>query len=141
MSLRPTDDHFVEEDTMPRVDLDEEDGPDDSDITPAEVVADVIGEKPRRNVIRQKDGGGLSSAADTDDQENMESAIEAVEDEGRGKRKRKENQLYVGWWRHEAKDGKDMPGEPGMDVGVDVDDGGTKRGRRKQNGSKWQART
>lgn len=59
------------------VNFDEEDGPDDSDITPAEVVADVIGEETRRHIVRHKDGGGLSSAADTDNQELVESSKES----------------------------------------------------------------
>ena len=107
---------------MPCVDMDEEDGPDDSDITPAEVVADVLGKTPERSIIRQANRSGLSSVADTDDladnSRNVapEVAVE-VEEKGRGKRKKKENRLYAGWWRHEAKDGSDMPSEPGMDVG------------------------
>lgn len=98
--------------------MDEEDGPDDSDITPAEVIADILGKTPERSVIRQANRRGLSSAADTDDSQRVppEVAVE-VEEKGRGKRKKKENQLYAGWWRHEAKDGSDMPSEPGMDVG------------------------
>jgi hypothetical protein len=43
IDLRPTDDEVVSEDAMPCVNMDEEDGPDDSDIMPAEVVADIVG--------------------------------------------------------------------------------------------------
>jgi hypothetical protein len=46
VELRPTDDEVVLEDDMPRVNMDEEDGPDDSDILPAEVVADIVGSLP-----------------------------------------------------------------------------------------------
>ena len=93
---------------MPRVQMDEEDGPDDSDITLAEVVADIVGEMPQRCIVRQQaNGGGLSSTADTNDTEVA--VIEEPEEKGRGKRKKKENQLYAGWWRHEAIDGRDMP--------------------------------
>jgi hypothetical protein len=99
--------------------MDEEDGPDDSDITPAEVVADILGKTPERSIIRQANRSGLSSVADTDDladdSRNVapEVAVEVEEKGrlGRGKREKKENQLYAGWWRHEAKDGSDMPSE------------------------------
>ena len=119
IDLRPTDDEVVSEDAMPCVNMDEEDGPDDSDIMPAEVVADIVGKQPQRCLIRQADGGGLSSAADTDSNALLDVAVEVpAEEKGRGKRKKKENQLYAGWWRHEAKDGTDMPGEPGMDISI-----------------------
>jgi hypothetical protein len=131
---------------MPRVNMDEEDGPDDSDITPAEVVADIVGKAPQRRIVRQADGGGLSSAADIgetqdDVPEVAGSVVEVPEEKGRGKRKKKENQLYAGWWRHEAEDGRDMPGEPGM-IEMATEEKNLKRVQRKQNGSKFtQVRT
>ena len=104
--------------------MDEEDGPDDSDITPAEVIADIVGKTPKRCIIRQANacGSGLSSAADTDAPyaapEVAEPVAEVVEEKGRGKRRKRENRLYAGWWRHEGKDGSDLPVERGMDIGV-----------------------
>jgi hypothetical protein len=56
---QPTDDDPIVEDTMLSVDMGEEDGPDDSDITPAEVVANIVGRRPRRDFVRQANGGGL----------------------------------------------------------------------------------
>ena len=122
--LRPTDDDFITEDTMPCVQMDEEDGPDDSDITPAEVIADIVGKTHERCIVRQENGSGLSSAADTSaplahvGDDAAPESVEVAEETGRGKRKKKENSLYAGWWRHEAKDGRDMPCEPGMDIGI-----------------------
>jgi hypothetical protein len=50
----------------------------------------------------------------------LDVAVEVLAQEGWGKHKKKENQLYAGWWWHQAKDGMDMPGEPGMDVSIGV---------------------
>jgi hypothetical protein len=117
---------------MLSVNMDEEDGPDDSDITPAEVVGDIVGEIAQRDFIRQTNGGGLSSATDIDTPEIAGLVVEVPEEKGRGKRKKRENQLYAGWWRHEAEDGRDMPSEPGMDIGVEIATDEKKRAQSKR---------
>jgi hypothetical protein len=120
--LRPTDDEFIIEDAIPSIHMDEKDGPDDSDITPAEVVADIVGRIPRRCIVQHANSDGLSSVADTDASHMAQApevagSVESVEEKGRGKCKKKKNMLYAGWWRHEARDGRDMPCKPGMDIG------------------------
>jgi hypothetical protein len=99
---------------MPLVDQDEEDGPDDS-------VADVI-KKPKGRVTRKAEGDGLRSAALAEDLEADSEPMEpqAMEDagnleEGRGKRARKPNRLYLGWLRHNDSDDSEV--EHGMGAG------------------------
>jgi hypothetical protein len=115
---------LIIEDVIPCIHMDDEDGPDDSDITPAEVVADIVGRIPGRCIVRHANGDGLSSVADTEalhvaraPEVQAAGSVESVEEKGRGKRKKKDNLLYAGWWWHEARDGRDMPCEPGMDIG------------------------
>jgi hypothetical protein len=106
---------------MPLVDQDEEDGPDDSDISPAAVIADVI-KKPKGRVTRKAEGGGLCSTALAEDLEADSEPMEpqAMEDagnleEGRSKRARKLNRLYLGWLYHNDSDDSEV--EHGMDAG------------------------
>jgi hypothetical protein len=107
---------------MPPVELGEDDGVDDSDISPKTLIADILGKKPRksRRVVENAQGG-LSSAADaesTDDIEgdaevgdNVEEVSEKAETSGRSKRIRKPNALYAGWRRHFDEDGSEDEGE------------------------------
>lgn len=101
--------------------VDEEEGPDDSDISPAAVVADVTaGKKKRGRVARKSDGSGLRSTALAD---NFEMVLEPVASEvtgsaeeakeGRPKRAKKPNQHYLGpgWLYHDDEDDSDVEPE------------------------------
>ncbi|KAJ7196687.1 hypothetical protein GGX14DRAFT_672342 [Mycena pura] len=101
-TLPADDENDVAEDQMPRVDMDEEDGPDDSDISPGAVIADVTGIKKRRRVAKKPDGVGLCSAAAAEDPE-AEVGPDDLEGEkedsklGRSKRLRKVTRRYLDW--------------------------------------------
>lgn len=76
--------------------MDDEDGPDDSDITPAEVVADIVGRIPGRCIVRHANGDGLSSVADTEalhvaraPEVQAAGSVESVEEKGRGSARKK----------------------------------------------------
>ncbi|KAK6996841.1 hypothetical protein R3P38DRAFT_2654258, partial [Favolaschia claudopus] len=100
----PTEDEDAAEDVMPAIEAEE--GPDDSEISPRAVLADV-GNKRRGRVSRKKDGG-LRSTAQADDLDveppAEDDAEEAQDDKpkemGPGKRAIKPNRLYKGWTRH-----------------------------------------
>src|ERR1700761_1501692 len=62
----PPDNKEVMEDCMPRVDRDEEDGLDDSDVSVAAVIADVA-KQHKGHVARKAEGGGLRSTALAED--------------------------------------------------------------------------
>lgn len=101
--------------------VDEEEGPDDSDISPAAVVADVTASKRRRGrVARKSDGSGLRSMALADDFEMVlepvaSEATGSAEEtkEGRPKRAKKPNQHYLGpgWLYHDDEDDSDVEPE------------------------------
>ncbi|KAJ7211424.1 hypothetical protein GGX14DRAFT_697434 [Mycena pura] len=95
----------VEEDHMPSVDRDEEDGPDDSDISPATVIADVI--HRRKGRVARKEEGGLRSTAVAESMEaeaEDESESDAEETNRRSTRLRKPNRRYLGWLTHNDSD-------------------------------------
>ncbi|KAJ7748705.1 hypothetical protein B0H14DRAFT_3603971 [Mycena olivaceomarginata] len=99
--------------------VDEEEGPDDSNITPAAVVADVTVSKKRRDcVARKTKGSGLRSAALTDDidavPEPMFEAMDGAEEvkeqgTGRPTQAKKPNRHYLrpGWLSHEDEQDSD----------------------------------
>ncbi|KAF8158683.1 hypothetical protein K438DRAFT_1777022 [Mycena galopus ATCC 62051] len=105
---------FAEDD---EAQLDNEEGPDDSDVLVAAVIADVANKRKGR-VARKPDseGGGLRSAGLAEDLEaGAEPAAEDLEadseagpgadkEEGRGRRTRKRNRRYLGWLWHDDED-------------------------------------
>ncbi|KAK6977819.1 hypothetical protein R3P38DRAFT_2581118 [Favolaschia claudopus] len=98
----PSDDEAVAEDILPEIEAEE--NPDDSEISPRAVLADVS--KRRRGRVARKADGGLRSTTQADDLDaETEPAEEAEggtdgERETRGKRKTRPNQRYLGWIRH-----------------------------------------
>ncbi|KAF7366966.1 hypothetical protein MSAN_00955300 [Mycena sanguinolenta] len=103
--------------------IDEEEGPDDSDISPATVVADVTASEKRGRVARKSEGGGLCSAALADDIDadpnaaasdaKADSEVEETGEQGRPKRARKPNRHYLGpaWLYHDDNSSEDEPTE------------------------------
>ncbi|KAF7334113.1 DDE-1 domain-containing protein [Mycena venus] len=113
------------EDEMPRIELGEDDGIDDSDISPKTLIADILGKKPRKSCrVVEKNQGRLSSAADAENADDIEGDFEVgssskdaeevgekAETSGRSKRNRKPNTLYTGWRRHFDEDDSEDEGE------------------------------
>ncbi|KAF8209582.1 hypothetical protein K438DRAFT_1753926 [Mycena galopus ATCC 62051] len=105
---------FAEDD---KAQLDNEEGPDDSDVSVAAVIADVANKRKGR-VARKPDseGGGLRSAGLAEDLEaGAEPAAEDLEadseagpgadkEEGRDRKTRKRNRRYLGWLWHDNED-------------------------------------
>ncbi|KAJ7050612.1 hypothetical protein C8F01DRAFT_1344185 [Mycena amicta] len=104
-------DVVVAEDEMPDVGLGEEDGVDDSDISPHQVAADVRGKKRAR--VGRKTGGGLTAAAlseSTEVGDDDDGAQPAASKGGRapGKRQTQPNTRYTDFWRHYDEDDEDV---------------------------------
>ncbi|KAK6987986.1 hypothetical protein R3P38DRAFT_2573190 [Favolaschia claudopus] len=96
----PGDDEEVAEDIEPHED--EELGDDDSEIPTGEVVEHLVSKKtkPNRQVKGQDANAGLRSSGEAKD---ADVEVEEVP----GKRKRRANTLYKGFWRHVDAKGKD----------------------------------
>ncbi|KAF7324415.1 hypothetical protein MVEN_02644000 [Mycena venus] len=121
----PAEDEPAPEDEMPRIELGEDDGIDDSDISPKTLIADILGKKPRKSCrVVEKNQGRLSSAADAENVDDIEGDFEVgssskdaeevgekAETSGRSKRNRKPNTLYTGWRRHFDEDDSEDEGE------------------------------
>ncbi|KAJ6491004.1 hypothetical protein C8R45DRAFT_1137955 [Mycena sanguinolenta] len=113
---------FAEDDE----DHDGDEGPDDSDVSVAAVIADVVVNKRKGHVARKPEieGGGLQSMGLAEDLEaGAEPALDDLEangepadtvenadreEGGRSKRTRKPNRRYLGWLHHDDKDGSDV---------------------------------
>jgi hypothetical protein len=106
----PGDDEEVQEDLEPHED--EDMGADDSMIPTREVVEHVVANKTAKH--RKIAAAGLVAVGEAENDDAIEEQTEE-DTEGLGKRKRRTNTRYAGFWRHANDKGDDI-GVPGIDL-------------------------